>query len=57
MERAYYATHNAGSLMVEGQVFVLDNTRPEDQQLLNTGYLKEIKDPERGEPQGAHRAG
>lgn len=54
MVRAYYATHNTNSVK-EFQVVVLDDTREEDQRLINSGYVKELKYPDGG-PEGADRA-
>jgi hypothetical protein len=45
MIKAYYATHNAGPFK-EGQVVLLDGDRQEDAGWVDSGYLKEIKDPE-----------
>lgn len=56
MIKAYYATTNVGRYK-EFRVVVLDDERHDDAGLIATGYFQEIKEPERGRPEGAHRAG
>lgn len=55
MKRLFYATHHVSGY-TETQVVIFDDADPVEAGLIESGYFKEIKEPERADAlQGADR--